>query len=127
MLYIILSFINITILTLCYLKYRKNLKHLQTQINNNGEIIKSSTHIYSQDLKGEINKLSISVKQLESKLSGRIDGRSLAIYRQIDNKNEESILKIKEILLNWENSEEFKMMLNSIKSKELKEDRGFTY
>ena len=69
----------------------------------------------------------VEVEKLDRELNGKLDKRSKALYNQIEIKQRENIKNLKEILTNWENSEDFKMMLNNIRNKEINYKNGFTY
>jgi len=127
MLYIsTLSFISIFSI-LGYLKYRKKITHLQTQINKLQTVVDSSPHIFNNEMKLQFKSLMIEVEKLDRELNGKLDKRSKALYNQIEIKQKENIKNLKEILTNWENSEDFKMMLNNIRNKEINYKNGFTY
>ena len=127
MLYIsTLSFISIFSI-LGYLKYRKKITHLQTQIDKLQTVVDSSPHIFNNEMKLQFKSLMVEVEKLDRELNGKLDKRSKALYNQIEIKQRENIKNLKEILTNWENSEDFKMMLNNIRNKEINYKNGFTY
>ncbi len=108
-------------------KYRKTIDSLQSQIEENQKIIDAAPLIFNAKIQEQINMLESSIDVSYNKINRKLDNRSDASYRYIDTKQQETIKQLKSILTNWENSEEFRMMLNGIKNKERKVDTGVNY
>ncbi len=108
-------------------KYRKTIDNLQSQIEENQKIIDAAPLIFNAKIQEQINMLESSIDVSYNKINRKLDNRSEASYRYVDVKQQETIKQLKSILTNWENSEEFRMMLNGIKNKERKVDTGVNY
>ena len=108
-------------------KYRKTIDSLQSQIEENQKIIDAAPLIFNAKIQEQIDLLELSIDVNYNKINRKLDNRSEASYRYIDTKQQETIKQLKSILTNWENSEEFKMMLNGIKNRERKVDTGVNY
>lgn len=108
-------------------KYRKTIDSLQSQIEENQKIIDAAPLIFNAKIQEQIDLLGSSIEVSYNKINRKLDNRSEASYRYIDTKQQETIKQLKSILTNWENSEEFKMMLNGIKNRERKVDTGVNY
>lgn len=108
-------------------KYRKTIDSLQSQIEENQKIIDAAPLIFNAKIQEQIDLLELSIDVNYNKINRKLDNRSEASYRYIDTKQQETIKQLKSILTNWENSEEFRMMLNGIRNKERKVDTGVNY
>ena len=108
-------------------KYRKTINGLQSQIEENQKIIDAAPLIFNAKIQEQIDLLGSSIEVNYNKINHKLDNRSEASYRYIDTKQQETIKQLKSILTNWENSEEFRMMLNGIKNRERKVDTGVNY
>lgn len=108
-------------------KYRKTIDSLQSQIEENQKIIDAAPLIFNAKIQEQIDLLELSIDVSYNKINRKLDNRSEASYRYIDTKQQETIKQLKSILTNWENSEEFRMMLNGIRNKERKVDTGVNY
>lgn len=108
-------------------KYRKTIDSLQSQIEENQKIIDAAPLIFNAKIQEQIDLLELSIDVSYNKINRKLDNRSEASYRYIDTKQQETIKQLKSILTNWENSEEFRMMLNGIKNRERKVDTGVNY
>lgn len=108
-------------------KYRKTIDSLQSQIEENQKIINAAPLIFNAKIQEQIDLLELSIDVNYNKINRKLDNRSEASYRYIDTKQQETIKQLKSILTNWENSEEFRMMLNGIRNKERKVDTGVNY
>lgn len=108
-------------------KYRKTIDSLQSQIEENQKIIDAAPLIFNAKIQEQIDLLELSIDVNYNKINRKLDNRSEASYRYIDTKQQETIKQLKSILTNWENSEEFRMMLNGIKNRERKVDTGVNY
>ena len=82
----------------------------------------------------DIDDVFKNIKDLNSKIDSRIDKLNHKfetevnyLSREIVDTKKHTEDDIKSMLNNWQNSEEFRMMLNSIKKKEMDSDRGITY
>ena len=108
-------------------KYKKTISTLQEQLNNNKQIIDSAPLIFNAKIQEQLDALEISINASYDSINHKLDNRSNAVYKHIDDKNIKVINDLKHILTNWENSEEFRMMLNSIRNREQKVDTGVNY
>ncbi len=108
-------------------KYKKTISTLQEQLNNNKQIIDSAPLIFNAKIQEQLDALEISFNSSYDSINHKLDNRSNAVYQHIDDKNVKVINDLKHILTNWENSEEFRMMLNGIRNKEQKVDTGVNY
>lgn len=108
-------------------KYKKTISTLQEQLNNNNQIIDSAPLIFNAKIQEQLDALEISINASYDSINHKLDNRSNAVYKHIDDKNIKVINDLKHILTNWENSEEFRMMLNSIRNREQKVDTGVNY
>tara|TARA_R110000772_G_scaffold192530_3_gene303487 strand:+ start:1895 stop:2203 length:309 start_codon:yes stop_codon:yes gene_type:complete len=86
---------------LAYIKYRKNSKRIQVQIE-----------VLNKTIEGLDEKIDINYKRT---------------YNQISNREESNNIKIQKLLTNWGDSFEFQTMLKRIKKEEDKNSNGFTY
>jgi uncharacterized protein HemX len=82
----------------------------------------------------DIDDIFKNVKDLNSKIDSRIDKLNHKfetefnyLSREIVDNKKSTENDIKSMLQNWQNSEEFRMMLNSIKKKEVDSNDGITY
>lgn len=82
----------------------------------------------------DIDDVFKNVKDLNSKIDSRIDKLNHKfetefnfLSREIVDNKKSTENDVKSMLRNWQNSEEFKMMLNSIKKKEVDSNDGITY
>jgi hypothetical protein len=108
-------------------KYKKTISTLQEQLNNNKQIIDSAPLIFNAKIQEQLDALEISFNASYDSINHKLDNRSNAVYQHIDAKNVKVINDLKYILTNWENSEEFRMMLNGIRNREQKIDTGVNY
>jgi hypothetical protein len=108
-------------------KYKKTISTLQEQLNNNKQIIDSAPLIFNAKIQEQLDALEISFNASYDNINHKLDNRSNAVYQHIDAKNVKVINDLKHILTNWENSEEFRMMLNGIRNREQKIDTGVNY
>jgi uncharacterized protein HemX len=82
----------------------------------------------------DIDDVFKNIKDLNSKIDSRIDKLNHKfetefnyLSREIVDTKKHTEDDIKSMLNNWQNSEEFRMMLNSIKKKEMDSNAGMTY
>ena len=82
----------------------------------------------------DIDDVFKNIKDLNSKIDSRIDKLNHKfetefnyLSREIVDTKKNTEDDIKSMLNNWQNSEEFRMMLNSIKKKEMDSNAGMTY
>jgi hypothetical protein len=82
----------------------------------------------------DIDDVFKNIKDLNSKIDSRIDKLNHKfetefnyLSREIVDTKKNTEDDIKSMLNNWKNSEEFRMMLNSIKKKEMDSNAGMTY
>ena len=82
----------------------------------------------------DIDDVFKNIKDLNSKIDSRIDKLNHKfetefnyLSREIVDTKKNTEDDIKSMLNNWQNSEEFRMMLNSIKKKEMDSNTGMTY
>jgi len=82
----------------------------------------------------DIDDIFKNVKDLNSKIDSRIDKLNHKfekefnyLSREIRDTKKSTEDDVKSMLSNWQNSEEFRMMLNSIKKKEIDSNDGITY
>lgn len=127
MLYLSLIALSSIISSIGYYKYKKAFKSLQAQINKQQRRMDQVDFKIRQEVDFTYDVILGVVRELEEELHKKIESRSHSLQNQIEVRQTENIKNLKKILTNWENSEEFKMMLNSIRKKEEKINTGVTY
>lgn len=127
MLYLSLIALSSIISSIGYYKYKKAFKSLQAQINKQQRRMDQVDFKIRQEVDFTYDVILGVVRELEEELHKKIENRSHSLQNQIEVRQTENIKNLKKILTNWENSEEFKMMLNSIRKKEEKINTGVTY
>jgi len=82
----------------------------------------------------DIDDVFKNIKDLNSKIDSRIDKLNHKfetefnyLSREIVDSKKNTENDIRSMLTNWQSSDEFKMVLNSIKKKEMDSDKGITY
>ena len=82
----------------------------------------------------DIDEVFKNIKDLNSKIDSRIDKLNHKfetefnyLSREIVDHKKNTENDIRSMLTNWQSSDEFKMVLNSIKKKEMDSDKGITY
>ena len=82
----------------------------------------------------DIDDVFKNIKDLNSKIDSRIDKLNHKfetefnyLSREIVDHKKNTENDIRSMLTNWQSSDEFKMILNSIKKKEMNSDKGITY
>tara|TARA_R100000482_G_C5073987_1_gene122802 strand:- start:223 stop:615 length:393 start_codon:yes stop_codon:yes gene_type:complete len=82
----------------------------------------------------DIDEVFKNIKDLNSKIDSRIDKLNHKfetefnyLSREIVDSKKNTENDIRSMLTNWQSSDEFKMILNSIKKKEMNSDKGITY
>jgi|TARA_R100000479_G_scaffold13543_1_gene5342 uncharacterized protein Yka (UPF0111/DUF47 family) len=82
----------------------------------------------------DIDEVFKNIKDLNSKIDSRIDKLNHKfetefnyLSREIVDSKKNTENDIRSMLTNWQSSDEFKMVLNSIKKKEMDSDKGITY
>ena len=82
----------------------------------------------------DIDEVFKNIKDLNSKIDSRIDKLNHKfetefnyLSREIVDSKKNTENDIRSMLTNWQSSDEFKMVLNSIKKKEMNSDKGITY
>ena len=127
MLYLSLITLSSIISFIGYYKYKKSFKALQAQINRQQEKINNVDFKIKTETDFTYDVILGVIRELEEELHKKIENRSHSLQNQIEVRQTENIKNLKKILTNWENSEEFKMMLNSIRKKEEKINTGVIY
>ena len=82
----------------------------------------------------DIDDVFKNIKDLNSKIDSRIDKLNHKfevefnyLSKEIVDSKKHTKDDVRSMLSNWQSSDEFKMVLNSIKKKEMDSDRGITY
>jgi len=103
---------------------------LNTRLNNIERWIETLNLEYQRGDKGiyqAIDDVSRKVDSRTDKLQDNFSKEISEVYRILDERQKSTVEDIRGYLNSWQNSEEFAMMLNTIKKKEFDSDLGLSY
>ena len=129
---VILTLLSVTALgavTLGVISVVMNNK-LNTRLNNIERWIEALNLEYQRGDEGIYQAIDDVSRKLDSrtdKLQDNFSREISEVYRILDERQKSTIEDIRGYLNNWQNSEEFAMMLNKIKKKEFDSDLGLSY
>ena len=109
-----------------YMTIKVLKKELENLKNQDRENINYADQLH-QHLEGEMNKLYSYVDSRHDKLQASSEKEVENIYRIIDERQRNTEGNIRDYLTSWQNSEEFALMLNTIKKKEFDSDLSKSY
>ena len=124
---VISFFINFILIGKILYNQIKKSKKLEEKINILQHIVDESPLIFNTKIQDQINDLKDIINKKEDNINQKLDKRTQAIYNNIDLNKKEILNILREILTNWENSEEFRMMLNQVRKEENKSNSGINY
>ena len=103
---------------------------LNTRLNNIERWIESLNIEYQRGDEGiyqAIDEVSRKVDSRTDKLQDNFSKEISEVYRILDERQKSTVEDIRGYLNSWQNSEEFAMMLNTIKKKEFDSNLGLSY
>jgi len=109
-----------------YMTIKVLKKELEELKNQDRENINYADQLH-QHLEGEMNQLYKYVDSKTDKLQSKVDTEFGNVYRSIDERQKTTEGSIRDYLTSWRNSDEFALMLNTIKKKEFDSDLSKSY
>jgi len=103
---------------------------LNTRLNNIERWIESLNIEYQRGDEGiyqAIDEINRKVDSRTDKLQDNFSKEINEVYRILDERQKSTVEDIRGYLNSWQNSEEFAMMLNTIKKKEFDSNLGLSY